>query len=63
MINNSDIMELVLLCAVIFFPLGYRARHWLPPLLQRLHLILRRPRYLKSAGVLRRNAAVRADKK
>jgi len=52
----------VVLCALIFFPLGYVARHWL----HRIRLILRimfiKPRYVKSAGVLRRTSLVKADR-
>jgi cellulose biosynthesis operon protein BcsF/YhjT len=50
MMSIADIIELVILCALIFFPLGYLARHWL----YRIRLIARimfiKPRYVKPAG-------------
>lgn len=49
--NMSDIAELVLLCAIIFFWLGYAAHRRFPHLWQRLQNRLLSPRYLKSAGV------------
>ncbi|WP_437891851.1 cellulose biosynthesis protein BcsF [Phytobacter sp. V91] len=63
MMSIADIIQLVVLCALIFFPLGYFARHWQ----QRIRIILRimfvKPRYVKSAGVLRRPSLVKADRK
>ncbi|MDU6686030.1 MAG: cellulose biosynthesis protein BcsF [Enterobacteriaceae bacterium] len=63
MMSIADIVELVILCALIFFPLGYLARHWL----YRIRLIARimfiKPRYVKPAGVLRRESFVKADRK
>ena len=63
MMSIADIIQLVVLCALIFFPLGYLARHWL----YRIRIILRimfiKPRYVKSAGVIRRPSLVKADRK
>jgi cellulose biosynthesis operon protein BcsF/YhjT len=63
MMSIADIIELIVFCALIFFPLGYLARHWL----HRIRLILRimfiKPRYVKPAGVLRRESFVKADRK
>ncbi|WP_226812029.1 cellulose biosynthesis protein BcsF [Buttiauxella massiliensis] len=58
--NITDIAQLVLLCAVIFIPLGYSAHHWLPRLTALIRLLFLKPRYVKSAGTLRRSS-VKAD--
>ncbi|KEA53088.1 MULTISPECIES: cellulose biosynthesis protein BcsF [Mangrovibacter] len=62
MMSLADIFQLIVLCAIIFLPLGYSARRWLPVLHLRVRQILGKPRYVKPVGVLRRNAPVRADK-
>ncbi|WP_435948224.1 cellulose biosynthesis protein BcsF [Dryocola sp. BD586] len=58
--NLTDIMQLVALCAVIFMPLGYFAHRWLPRLAALIRLLFLKPRYVKSAGTLRRSS-VRTD--
>lgn len=63
MMSVSDIIQLVVLCALIFFPLGYLACYWQRPLLSALRLLFIKPRYVKSAGILRREATVKADRK
>lgn len=63
MMSISDIIQLVVLCALIFFPLGYLVRHWQRPLRSALRLLFTKPRYVKSAGILRRESTVKADRK
>ncbi|ENF2826726.1 cellulose biosynthesis protein BcsF [Shigella flexneri] len=59
MMTISDIIEIIIVCALIFFPLGYLARHSL----RRIRDTLRKPRYVKPAGTLRRTEKARATKK
>ncbi|WP_279047076.1 cellulose biosynthesis protein BcsF [Cedecea davisae] len=56
----TDIFQLVVLCAIIFIPLGYTAHRWLPRLSNSVRLMFLKPRYVKPAGTLRR-ASVKAD--
>lgn len=63
MMSISDIIQLVLLCALIFFPLGYIARHFFGRIETALRLIFFRPRYVKPAGILRRTPTVKATQK
>lgn len=63
MMSVSDIIQLVVLCALIFFPLGYLTRHWQRPILATLRLLFTKPRYVKSVGILRRESTVKADRK
>ncbi len=60
MMNITDIIQLVVLCAIVFFPLGYTARRWLPRFTAAVRLMFLKPRYVKPAGTLRRPSA-RAD--
>lgn len=60
MTNITDILQLVLLCAAIFIPLGYWAHYWLPRLAALIRLLFLKPRYVKPAGTLRRSP-VKAD--
>lgn len=62
MMNIIDIIQLIILCAVIMLPLGYSARRWLPRLLQRFRQRFLAPRYLKSAGVLQRTSSVTVNR-
>ncbi|XTZ38590.1 cellulose biosynthesis protein BcsF [Salmonella enterica] len=62
MMSISDIIQLIVFCALIFFPLGYLARHWQRAIRTTFRLLFTKPRYVKSAGVLRRNSLVKADK-
>ena len=57
MMTISDIIEIIVVCALIFFPLGYLARHSLR------RLFFAKPRYVKPAGTLRRTEKARATKK
>lgn len=61
--NISDIIQLIVLCALIFFPLGYYARHSLRRLRDTTRLLFAKPRYVKSAGTLKRVSHVRANRK
>ena len=61
MMTISDIIEIIVVCALIFFPLGYLARHSLRRI--RDTLFFAKPRYVKPAGTLRRTEKARATKK
>lgn len=63
MMSISDIIQLVVLCALIFFPLGYLARHHQRRIVNTFRLIFLKPRYVKPVGVLRQDLAVRAKSK
>ncbi|AJR01162.1 MULTISPECIES: cellulose biosynthesis protein BcsF [Hafnia] len=55
MMNSMDILQIIIVCAVILLPLGYYLRKKLPHILQSIRQVLFTPRYLKSEGILRRN--------
>ncbi|HDR2162966.1 TPA: cellulose biosynthesis protein BcsF [Enterobacter cancerogenus] len=61
--NISDIIQLVVLCALIFFPLGYYARHSLRRLRDTARILFVKPRYVKPAGTLTRATNARANRK
>ena len=61
MMNGMDILQLIVLCAVILLPLGYYLRKKLPMLLQSVRQGLFTPRYLKSEGILRRNTRLQRN--
>ncbi|MFE8046452.1 cellulose biosynthesis protein BcsF [Brenneria goodwinii] len=63
MLNLSDIVQLVLLSAVVFFTLGYVAHHFIPRWLQYWEYQLLPPKYLKSAGMLMRDGSLSKIKK
>lgn len=63
MMSISDILQLVVLCALIFFPLGYYVRHWIGPVRSAFRILFTKPRYVKPAGVIRRESFVKADRK
>ncbi|MGG7448024.1 cellulose biosynthesis protein BcsF [Kosakonia oryzendophytica] len=63
MMSIGDIVQLIVLCALIFFPLGYLARHWSRPIRTALRLTFSKPRYVKPIGTLRRESLVKADRK
>ena len=54
MMTISDIIEIIVVCAPIFSPLGYLARHSLRRIRDTLRLFFAKPRYVKPAGTLRR---------
>lgn len=61
MMNGMDILQLIVLCAVILLPLGYYLRKKLPMLLQSVRQVLFTPRYLKPEGILRRNTRLQRN--
>lgn len=63
MMSISDIMQIILACAVIFLPLGYLARHSLRRISDTTRLLFARPHYVKPAGTMRRTVISRATKK
>lgn len=63
MMSIADIIQLVVLCALIFFPLGYMARHFLRRIETTFRLMFFKPRYVKPAGILRREVNVKAKQK
>ncbi|XNM47968.1 cellulose biosynthesis protein BcsF [Escherichia coli] len=62
MMTISDIIEIIVVCALIFFPLGYLARHSLRRIRDTLRLFFAKPRYVKPADVTPHGKA-RATKK
>ena len=62
MMSLSDIIQLVALCALLFFPLGYLTRHYRRRIRTTLRLMFFKPRYVKPAGVLRRDATAKQGK-
>lgn len=63
MMSISDIIQLVVLCALIFFPLGFMARHYWRRIKTTIRLMLFKPRYTRPMGTLRRPAIVKAKQK
>lgn len=63
MMSIADIIQLVVLCALLFFPLGFLTRHFLRRIETTLRMMFFRPRYVKPAGTLRRDATVKAKQK
>lgn len=46
MMTISDIVQIILFCALIFFPLGYLARHSLRRISDTTRLLFAKPRYV-----------------
>ena len=63
MMTISDIIEIIVVCALIFFPLGYLARHSLRRIRDTLRLFFAKPRYVKPAGTLRRTGKSQGNQK
>ncbi|MTD67449.1 cellulose biosynthesis protein BcsF [Escherichia coli] len=63
MMTISDIIEIIVVCALIFFPLGYLARHSLRRIRDNLRLFFATPRYVQPAAPSRRTEKSRANKK
>ncbi len=61
--NLDDILQLILLCALVFFPLGYLFHRRFPFWLPALQSFLLSPRYLKSAGIWTRSDLPSGKKK
>ena len=51
MTGISDIMQLVILCAIVFIPMGYLLHRRFPNWYRSWQNLLFSPRYLKSAGL------------
>lgn len=62
MMSISDILQLIVLCALLFFPLGYLTRHYQRRIRTTLRLMFFKPRYVKPASVLRREATTQQGK-
>ena len=62
MMSISDILQLIVLCALLFFPLGYLTRHYQRRIRTNLRLMFFKPRYVKPDGVLRREATTQQGK-
>ncbi|ALQ44335.1 putative inner membrane protein [Raoultella ornithinolytica] len=62
MMSISDILQLIVLCALLFFPLGYLTRHYQRRIRTTLRLMFFKPRYVKPVGVLRREATTQQGK-
>jgi cellulose biosynthesis operon protein BcsF/YhjT len=61
--NTTDIIQLIIVCALVFFPLGYYARHSLRRIRDTTRLLFAKPRYVKPAGTLKRASHVKANQK
>ncbi|AKP33749.1 cellulose biosynthesis protein BcsF [Yersinia aleksiciae] len=61
--NLNDIWQILLLGAVIFFPLGYVAHRWFPQWWERKQHLFLSARDLKSAGVWSRDGSISQTKK
>ena len=61
--NTTDIIQLIIVCALVFFPLGYYARHSLRRIRDTTRLLFAKPRYVKPAGTLKRATHVKANQK
>lgn len=61
--NISDIIQLVVLCALIFFPLGYYTRHSMGRIRNIARALFVKPRCVKPAGTLTRAPHVKANRK
>lgn len=51
MIGISDIVQLVILCAIVFIPAGYLLHRRFPNWYRAWQNLVLSPRYLKSAGL------------
>ena len=63
MMQLSDIIQLVVLCALIFFPLGYMTRHYIRRIKAVLRMLFIKPRYVKPVGTWRSASTVKAKRK
>ncbi|WAH50784.1 cellulose biosynthesis protein BcsF [Pseudescherichia vulneris] len=63
MMQLSDIIQLVVLCALIFFPLGYITRHYIRRIRTVLRMLFIKPRYVKPVGTWRSASTVKAKQK
>lgn len=63
MMQLSDIIQLVVLCALIFFPLGYITRHYIRRIKAVLRMLFIKPRYVKPVGTWRSASTAKAKRK
>jgi len=63
MMQLSDIIQLVVLCALIFFPLGYVTRHYIRRIRTVLRMLFIKPRHVKPVGTWRSASTVKAKRK
>ena len=59
MMSLADILQLVVLCALLFFPLGYLTRHYQRRIRTTLRLMFLNPLTVTPAGLLRRATPVK----
>ncbi|WP_367275751.1 cellulose biosynthesis protein BcsF [uncultured Cedecea sp.] len=62
MMNSVDIIQLIILCAIIFIPAGYILKSRLPALRAVIRLRFLKPRFIKPYGILHQSSA-KTDKK
>ncbi|EPZ8123457.1 cellulose biosynthesis protein BcsF [Yersinia enterocolitica] len=61
--NLNDIWQILLLGAIIFFPLGYMTRRWFPRWWEKKQHLFLSARYLKSEGIWLRDGSSSQTKK
>ncbi|CNL11730.1 cellulose biosynthesis protein BcsF [Yersinia proxima] len=61
--NLNDIWQILLLGAIIFFPMGYMARRWFPRWWEKKQHLFISARYLKSEGIWLRDGSSSQTKK
>lgn len=61
--NLNDIGQILLLGAIIFFPLGYMAHRWFPRWWEKRQHLFLSARYLKSEGIWLRDGSSPQTKK
>lgn len=57
MMSIGDIVQLVVLCALLFFPLGFLTRHYARHIGAFLRTLFVKPRYVKPDGTVRRSSS------
>lgn len=57
MMNSVDIIQLILLCAILFIPAGYILKSKLPLLIAVIRLRFLKPRFIKPFGILHQSSA------
>lgn len=57
MINAADIVQLIVLCAIIFIPTGYMLKSKLPSWVAIIRLRFLKPRFIKPFGILHQSSA------
>lgn len=57
MMNMADIIQLIVLCAIIFIPAGYILKLKLPSLVALIRFRFLKPRFIKPFGILHQSSA------